>query len=99
VPPNSEKVQVAVYTERLRSNFAVHLDYRTDLAAATRPITIYSGAEDELMIADKYAEAVRGAAPAVTVKLIEGINHMGIVSRPNAVSIAADDVATAAPSS
>jgi hypothetical protein len=30
----------------------------------------------------------------VKVKLIEGVNHMGIVSSPAAVSVIADDVAT-----
>ncbi len=95
VPPNSEKILVPTYTERLRSNFGPHRDFRTDLAAVTRPITIYSGADDELMLADKYAEAVRGVAPSVNVKLIDGVNHMGIVSNPAAVSVIADDVAQA----
>ena len=47
------------------------------------------------MIADKYAEAVRGITPPVDVKLIDGVNHMGIVSDPVAVSAIADDVAKA----
>ena len=55
----------------------------------TRPLTIISGADDELMLADKYAEAVRGITPTVDVKLIDGINHMGIVSAPRAVSVIA----------
>jgi hypothetical protein len=46
------------------------------------------------MIADKYAEAVSGIMAAVDVKLIDGINHMGIVSTLKAVSAVADDVAT-----
>lgn len=94
VPPNSEKNLVATYSDRLMRNFAVNRDFRRDLAAATRPLTIISGADDELMHADKYAEAVRGHSPAVEVKLIDGINHMGIVSVPKALSIIADDVAT-----
>ena len=94
VPPNSEKTLVGTYSDRLMRNFAVSRDYRRDLAAATRPITIFSGADEELMFADKYAEAVRGAAVAVDVKLIEGVNHMGIVSAPKALSVIADDVAT-----
>ncbi|MDB5581914.1 MAG: hypothetical protein JWR80_7090 [Bradyrhizobium sp.] len=94
VPPNSGKTLVGTYTDRLMRNFAVSRDYRRDLAAATRPITIISGADDELMLADKYVEAVRGVAPAVDVKLIEGVNHMGIVSAPKALSVIADDVAT-----
>jgi alpha-beta hydrolase superfamily lysophospholipase len=93
VPSDSAKILVPAYTERLRRNFGTE-GYRIDLAAATRPLTIFSGADDELMIADKYAEAVSGITPAVDVKLIDGINHMGIVSTPRAVSAIADDVAT-----
>jgi alpha-beta hydrolase superfamily lysophospholipase len=94
VPPNSEKVLVPTYTDRLMRNFANHPDFHRDFAAATRPLTIIAGADDELMLAEKYVEAVRGIMPPVNVKLIDGVNHMGIVSNPAAVSIIADDVAT-----
>jgi alpha-beta hydrolase superfamily lysophospholipase len=94
VPPHSEKILAGTYTERLRRNFAANADFHLDLAAVTRPLTIVSGADDELMLADKYAEAVRGAAVPVDVKLIDGINHMGVVSAAKAVSAIADDVAT-----
>ena len=94
VPPNSEKNLVATYTDRLMRNFAVNEDFRRDLANASGSLSIISGADDELMLADKYAEAVRGARTPVDVKLIDGINHMGIVSVPRAVSAIADDVAT-----
>ena len=93
VPPNSEKTLVGTYSDRLMRNFAVNRDYRRDLATATRPITIFSGADEELMFADKYVEAVRGAPAAVDVRLIDGVNHMGIVSVPSAISIVADEVA------
>jgi alpha-beta hydrolase superfamily lysophospholipase len=93
VPPHSEMALVPAYSDRLMRNFATR-GYRTDLAAATKPLTIFSGTDDELMIADKYAEAVRGIAPPVDVKLIEGVNHIGIVSAPRAVSVIADDVAS-----
>lgn len=94
VPPNSERNLVGTYTDRLMRNFAVSSDFRRDLARANGPITIISGADDELMFADKYAGAMRDAKTTVDVKLIEGINHMGIVSVPRAVSAIADDVAT-----
>ena len=45
VPPNSEKSLVPTYTDRLMRNFATHRDFRTDLAAATKPLTIISGAD------------------------------------------------------
>jgi pimeloyl-ACP methyl ester carboxylesterase len=92
VPPNSTEVLVPAYSDRLMRNFATR-GYRADLAAATRPLTIFSGADDELMLADKYAEAVRGVTPPVDVRLIDGVNHMGIVCDPKAVSIIADDIA------
>jgi pimeloyl-ACP methyl ester carboxylesterase len=94
VPPNSEKTLVPTYTDRLMRNFAVHGDFRLDVAAATKPLTIICGADDELMFADKYAEAVRGAAVPVDVRLLDGINHMGIVAAPKAVSLVAEDVGT-----
>jgi hypothetical protein len=45
------------------------------------------------MLAEKYAEAVRGITPSVDVKLIDGVDHIGVVSDPRAVSVIADDVA------
>ena len=96
VPPNSEKTLVSTYTDRLMRNFAVGGDFRRDLAAGTKPLTIISGADDELMFSDKYAEATRGAKVAVEVRVLDGINHMGIVAAPKAVSIIAEDVATRA---
>jgi alpha-beta hydrolase superfamily lysophospholipase len=93
VPASSQGILVPAYSERLMRNFATR-NYRADFAAVTKPLTIIAGADDEMMRSDKYAETVRGIAPPIDVKLIDGINHMGIVSAPKAVSVIADDVAT-----
>ena len=53
---------------------------------------MFAGAADELMIPGKYRDAV-GQRAAVT--LIDGVNHMGIVSDPRAVSAIVDDVVKA----
>src|SRR6202140_4676800 len=37
VPPDSEKLLVPAYSDRLMRNFANHPDFRTDLAAVTKP--------------------------------------------------------------
>lgn len=92
VPANSERFLASTYSFRLMANFATR-DYRADLAAATRPITLFAGAADELMYAGKYEEAVRSVLPAAGVKLIEGVNHMAIISDPKAVAAIAEDVA------
>jgi alpha-beta hydrolase superfamily lysophospholipase len=94
VPPNSERILAPTYSYRLMRNFATR-GYRSDFAALTRPLSLISGAGDELMLADKYADAVHAIAPSVDVKLIDGVDHMGIVSDPRAVSAVAEDVARA----
>jgi hypothetical protein len=53
---------------------------------------LFAGAADELMFPDKYREAI---GPRASVTLVDGVNHMGIVSDPAAVSAIADDVVKA----
>jgi alpha-beta hydrolase superfamily lysophospholipase len=93
VPANSASILAPTYSYRLMRNFATR-GYRDDLAAITKPLTLISGADDELMLADKYADAVHAVAPSADVKLIDGIDHMGVVSTAKAVNAIADDVAT-----
>jgi len=92
VPANSSAILAPTYSYRLMRNFATR-GYKADFAATTRPVTLFAGADDELMLSDKYADAVHAVAPKVDVKLIEGANHMSILSDPRAVSAIADDVA------
>jgi len=88
VPANSSAILNPTYSYRLMRNFATS-GYRRDLEAATRPVALFAGADDELMIADKYRDAVGEHVP---VHLIDGVNHMAIVSDPRAVAAIADDV-------
>jgi len=92
VPPNSSAILAFTYSYRLMRNFGTTPDYRADLAAAGRPVALFAGAADELMLPGKYSDAVGARVP---VRLIDGVNHMGIVSDPAAVSVIADDVARA----
>ena len=94
VPANSAKILNPTYSFRLMRNFATR-GYANDLAAAHHPITLIAGASDELMLADKYADAVHAVSPSIEVKLIDGVDHMGIVCNPRAVAAVADDVVSA----
>jgi alpha-beta hydrolase superfamily lysophospholipase len=89
VPANSSAILASTYSYRLMRNFGSSADYRADLAAAGKPVAVFAGAADELMFPDKYRDAVGQRAP---VTLIDGVNHMGIVSDPAAVAAIADDV-------
>lgn len=93
VPPNSERILTSTYSDRLMRNFATH-GYRLDLPAVTHPMTVFGGTEDEMMISAKYAETVQAIKPDIDVKLIDGVNHMGMVTAPKAVNAIAEDVAT-----
>jgi alpha-beta hydrolase superfamily lysophospholipase len=92
VAPNSRAILASTYSYRLMRNFGTTQDFRADLAAAGKPVALFGGAADELMSPDKYSEAV---GPHVPVRLIDGVNHMGIVSDPAAVAAIADDLAKA----
>ena len=92
VRPNMEKILVSTYSDRLMRNYATR-GYRLDLPLVTHPMTIFGGTDDEMMISAKYAETVQAIKPSVDVKLLDGINHMGIVTNPKAISVIADDVA------
>jgi len=93
VPPNSANILASTYSYRLMRNFATR-GYRDDLAAVTRPLTLIAGADDELMLSDKYADAIHAVLPSAEVKLIAGANHMDVVSTAKAVNEIADYVAT-----
>jgi alpha-beta hydrolase superfamily lysophospholipase len=92
VGPNTSPILASTYSYRLMRNFGSSPDYRGDLAAAGKPVVVFAGAADELMFPEKYRDAVGERAQ---VRLIDGVNHMGIVSDPAAVSVIADDVAKA----
>jgi alpha-beta hydrolase superfamily lysophospholipase len=92
VAPNSSAILASTYSYRLMRNFGTTPDFRADLAAAGKPVALFAGAADELMFPEKYRDAV---GVRVHVRLIDGVNHMGILSDPKAVSVIADDVAKA----
>jgi alpha-beta hydrolase superfamily lysophospholipase len=94
VPANSENILAPISSYRLMRNFATR-GYKADLATTTLPVTLFAGADDELMFSDKYADAVHAVAPKVDVKLIDGVDHMGIVGSPKAVAVVAENVAKA----
>jgi alpha-beta hydrolase superfamily lysophospholipase len=93
VPANSAKILNPNYSFRLMRNFATR-NYASDLVAARHPITLIAGAADELMLADKYADAVHAVLPSAEVKLIDGVDHMGIVGDPKGVAAVVENVAT-----
>lgn len=92
VGPNTSAILAPTYSYRRMRNFGSSNSYRDDLAAAGKPVAVLAGAADELMFPDRFQEAVGQHAQ---VRLIAGVNHMGIVSDPAAVSAIADEMVKA----
>ncbi len=92
-PPNSQAFQTSIYSWRLMTNFGAGMDYRRHLAAATKPVTIYAAANDEMMVSANYSGAVKDF-PRVDVHVVDGIDHMGTVSDASTAARIAEDVAT-----
>ena len=93
VPPDSTMRQTGRYSYRLMRNFATR-NFREDIIAAKRPLALIAAGDDQLMISDQYQAAV---GPAVPVRVIPGINHMAVLSAPDAVAAIAEDVASYPP--
>jgi hypothetical protein len=90
VPPDSSAILNPTYSYRLMRNFGAS-NYRADAAAATGPLAVFSGSSDDLIRSDRLRDAVGDCA---TIRIIDGVNHLGIISDPAAIAIIAADVAT-----
>jgi alpha-beta hydrolase superfamily lysophospholipase len=92
VAPGSGDRQTATYSYRLMRNFAV-ADRKADFAAARHPVLLIAGSADELMLPERYRDV---AGPKVDVRLLEGVDHMDVVRRADAVAAIAAAVAQSA---
>lgn len=90
VAPGLEQVLTTTYSFRLMLDFGPERDWEAALGRIKRPAAILVGAEDELFAADAFAPVLSRLNPAVTVGLLPGINHMGIVLEPQAQQAAGD---------
>jgi alpha-beta hydrolase superfamily lysophospholipase len=88
VPPDSKMTLTSDYSYRLMQNFATR-DFREEIKMTHRPLALIAAGDDELMLSDQYQAAV---GPAVPVLVIPGVNHMAVVSAPDAVAAIAKDV-------
>lgn len=93
VPPNSSRFLTSQYSMRLLANFSASRDYRSNFAAAKLPITLIGAADDELMYADKYEEAVRGTSAKVDVRILDNARHMDVVASPPTLARVGDIIA------
>ena len=91
--PEAKMFVTSRYTFRLLQSYTAPADWRGAFERAKGRIAVVAGAEDELMNADAYGQAL--APLGVPVTIVPGVDHMGIVYRDEAIrAILAAMVAT-----
>lgn len=86
VDPHAAVPLVAAYSYRMLTNFSAPPDAVARLATVRQPLAILIGDSDELFFADRYAPLIHGVRPDVPVSLVAGVNHMGMVTDPRALT-------------
>jgi alpha-beta hydrolase superfamily lysophospholipase len=81
--PEAKMAVTSQYTFRLMQNYTAPLDWRGALERAKDRLKVIAGADDELMDAEAYRRTLPPLGVGVTI--LPGIDHMGIVYRPEAI--------------
>lgn len=95
INPRAAVPLVARYSYRMQANFSAPRDALARFADVTRPLTVMVGSEDELFYADRFAPLIHRACADVPVVLVPGVDHMGMVTDPRALSTIAASLASA----
>ena len=66
------------------ANSGIGFEIAKQLLAAGLDVLV--GARDAIFYADRYAQALAGVARPVTVQVLPGVTHMGLVSQPQAIT-------------
>ena len=83
LPPEAPGTRT--YSFRLFRNYAPHDDYVGEVRKNGRELTVLAGTADEVFRAERYDEAFAEVRPMVTVALVQGVSHMGMVADPAAL--------------
>lgn len=78
VPPDAPVTKT--YSFRLWANFGPGPDYVERLRHANAPVVLLAGKDDQIFRTEKYAAALESVKPRVSIDLIPGVTHMGMVS-------------------
>jgi alpha-beta hydrolase superfamily lysophospholipase len=77
---------VAAYSYRMQMNFSAPRDVVARLSSIKQPMIVLVGSDDEIFYADRYAPLIHSKLAGVPVILVPGVNHMGMVTDPRALS-------------
>jgi pimeloyl-ACP methyl ester carboxylesterase len=81
--PEAKMFVTSQYSFRLMRNYTAPPDWRDAFARAKGRVAVVGGADDELMDAEAYRRVLPPLGVPVTI--VSGVDHMGIVSKPEAI--------------
>jgi non-heme chloroperoxidase len=84
IPPCNPNLTGA-YSFRLMWNLA-NRDYLAGLRNARKPMTLIAGANDEQFRADRYAQLLTPAKPDLAVRIIPGLDHVDMITKPAGIA-------------
>jgi pimeloyl-ACP methyl ester carboxylesterase len=82
-PPEAKMFVTSQYSFRLLQNYTAPPDWQGAFARAKGRVAVVGGADDELMDAEAYRRVLPPLGVPVTI--VPGVDHMGIVYRPEAI--------------
>jgi pimeloyl-ACP methyl ester carboxylesterase len=70
----------------MQETFTAPRDAIARLSSIKQPLAVLVGSEDELLYADRFAPLINRERSDVPVTLVPGVDHMGMVTDPQALA-------------
>jgi alpha-beta hydrolase superfamily lysophospholipase len=86
--PEAQKFLTPQYSYALAMNFRPHRDYRGDIAAASQPMEVLVGENDDQFIPERFSPEFSAAGRKVPVSIVPGTGHIDLILTPVAVQAA-----------
>ena len=80
------------YSFSLAQNFRPERDYRANIRAVKRPLSVVAGTDDELFRTDRFAAVFQAEGKDFPVTLVPGVGHIALTLDPAAVRAAVSAV-------
>lgn len=85
IPPDANAELTRTYSFRLLMDFGLDADWKAAIARIKQPAQIFVGSKDELFYPDTFAPTFKALNPRISVDVIDGPDHMGIVLADDAL--------------
>jgi non-heme chloroperoxidase len=89
VDPHASVPLDDAYSYRMQANFSAPQDAVARLSNIKQPLVVLIGSNDEIFYADRFAPLIHKERADVPVTLVPGVDHMGMVTEPQALAAVA----------